>query len=113
GFGFAKALGYQFLNRDDVPVQKWTDLESLQRIVMSGYMPFIRTVVGVDVQNPLLGPNGASRIYGPQKGLHEEDMAKAEACLKRLADVVEQMNRDKFAYHAGAGAAGGLGFGLE
>lgn len=130
GFGFARALGYQFLNGDGAPIRKWTDLESLQRIIMSGDMPFIETIVGVDVQNPLLGPNGTSRIYGPQKGLREEDMPKAEACLQRLADVVQELNqravgpvvrwmgktvsnRYNFAEHAGAGAAGGLGFGLE
>jgi glycerate 2-kinase len=128
GFGFAKALGYQFLNSASVPIQKWTSLESLDRIVMSGTMPFIETIVGVDVQNPLLGPNGASRIYGPQKGLREEDMAKAEACLNRMADVVHEINQRppvvkwmgkvvsksfNFAERPGAGAAGGLGFGLE
>jgi glycerate 2-kinase len=113
GFGFAKALGYQFLNSAGVPIQKWTSLDSLERIVMSGSVPFIETIVGVDVQNPLLGPNGASRIYGPQKGLREEDMAKAEACLQRMADVVTQTNDDDFASTPGAGAAGGLGFGLE
>ena len=113
GFGFAKALGYQFLNKNSVPIQKWTDLESLERIVMSGEMPFIETIVGVDVQNPLLGSNGASRIYGPQKGLREEDMPKAEESLQRLADVVQKQNPSNFAGHPGAGAAGGLGFGLE
>ncbi|HUS35104.1 MAG TPA: glycerate kinase [Verrucomicrobiae bacterium] len=113
GFGFAKALGYQFLNRDRVPIQKWTQLESLERVAMSGEIPIIETIVGVDVQNPLLGRNGASRIYGPQKGIREEDMGKAEACLQRLADVIQKQNPSNFADHPGAGAAGGLGFGLE
>jgi glycerate 2-kinase len=113
GFGFAKALGYQFLNGKDVPIQKWTELESLERVFLSGEIPFVETIVGVDVQNPLLGQNGASRIYGPQKGLREEDMAKAEACLGRLAEVVQKETRSNFAEHPGAGAAGGLGFGLE
>jgi glycerate kinase len=129
GFGFAKALGYQFLDSRNVPIQKWTELENLHRIVMSADLPFVETIVGVDVQNPLLGPHGTSRIYGPQKGLREEDMAKAEACLGRMAEVVRQMNQrapDKikwlgqsgskpqdFADNPGAGAAGGLGFGLQ
>jgi glycerate 2-kinase len=113
GFGFAKALGYQFLNRDGVPIQKWTQLESLERVAMSGEIPIIETIVGVDVQNPLLGRNGATRIYGPQKGIREEDMGKAEACLQRLADVIQKQNPSNFADHPGAGAAGGLGFGLE
>lgn len=130
GFGFAKALGYQFLDGNEVPIQKWTKLDSLERIQMSAQMPFIETIVGVDVQNPLLGPNGASRIYGPQKGLREQDMEKAEACLGRMAEIVHEMNEavlqqfaknmgltgakhSNFANNAGAGAAGGLGFGLQ
>jgi glycerate kinase len=64
--------------------------------------------IACDVQKPLLGANGASRIYGPQKGLREEDMAKAEACLKRLADLVGL----GIAEIPGTGAAGGLGFGV-
>jgi glycerate kinase len=130
GFAFAKALGYQFLNSDDVPIQKWTNLDSLERIHMTAELPLIETIVGVDVQNPLLGPNGASRVYGPQKGLREEDMEKAEACLGRMAEIVHAMNetalqqiarnmgltgarRSDFANNPGAGAAGGLGFGLQ
>ena len=130
GFGFAKALGYQFLDSNDVPVQKWTDLDTLERIHMSAQMPFIETIVAVDVQNPLLGPDGASRIYGPQKGLREEDMEKAESCLGKMAEVVHGLNEialqrfakslgltgakhSDFANNPGAGAAGGLGFGLQ
>jgi glycerate kinase len=129
GFGFARALGYQFLDQKDVPIQKWADLERLERIVMSAHLLPIETIVAVDVQNPLLGPNGASRIYGPQKGLREGDMAKAEACLARLASVWRSLNeraaartsnwspaiaQDFYDYASvpGTGAAGGLGFGL-
>jgi len=66
----------------------------------------------VDVQNPLLGRRGASRIYGPQKGLRPTDFARAERCLGRLARVVRQQFGRDFAKVPGAGAAGGLGFGL-
>jgi len=66
----------------------------------------------VDVQNPLLGRHGASRIYGPQKGLRPTDFARAERCLGRLARVVRQQFGRDFAKEPGAGAAGGLGFGL-
>ena len=70
-------------------------------------------VIAVDVQNPLLGPNGASRIYGPQKGLRPEDFALAERCLERLAMTVTQDLRLDCAAEPGTGAAGGLGFGLR
>ena len=59
-----------------------------------------------------LGARGATRVYGPQKGLREQDFALAERCLGRMAQVVRrELGRD-FAREPGAGAAGGLGFGL-
>src|SRR5204863_10122750 len=58
----------------------------------------------------LLGPRGASRVYGPQKGLTE--FGPAEQALSRLAEVVKKTFRYDFAVQRGAGAAGGLGFGL-
>src|SRR5204863_1835533 len=73
---------------------------------------FKELAVAVDVQNPLLGPRGATRVYGPQKGLRRNDFALAERCLRRLARTYKnQFGRD-FAREPGAGAAGGLGFGL-
>jgi glycerate kinase len=68
--------------------------------------------VAVDVRNPLIGPKGASRIYGPQKGLEPSDFAFADGCLDNLARVwAKQFGRD-LKREPGAGAAGGLGFGL-
>jgi glycerate kinase len=69
--------------------------------------------VAVDVQNPLLGSSGASRIYGPQKGLRPEDLVHAENCLGRLAEVVKSDLHMDAATEPGTGAAGGLGFGLR
>jgi glycerate kinase len=74
---------------------------------------FAELTVAVDVRNPLLGPKGATRVYGPQKGLREDDFVRAETCLKRLAVVVaDHLGRD-ISKEPGAGAAGGLGFGLK
>lgn len=71
----------------------------------------VRTVTG-DVRNRLLGAQGCTRVYGPQKGLRAGDFPRAEAGLRRLAEVVRgAMGRD-VAAEAGSGAAGGLGFGL-
>jgi glycerate kinase len=66
-------------------------------------------IVAVDVQNPLLGIRGATRVYGPQKGLRPEEFAVAERNLRKL--LVGQRSKNA-ATQPGAGAAGGLGFGL-
>jgi glycerate kinase len=66
----------------------------------------------VDVQNPLLGVSGATRVYGPQKGLRAQDFELAEKCLARLARVWKRDFGKDLSRVPGAGAAGGLGFGL-
>ena len=68
--------------------------------------------VASDVQNHLLGINGATRVYGPQKGMRPEDFAKADDCLGRLVKVAAETLGSDFSVTPGAGAAGGLGFGL-
>jgi glycerate kinase len=73
----------------------------------------LRLLVAVDVSNPLLGPSGCSRIYGPQKGLRREDFNLAEKSLARMAEILEQQHGISGAEVPGAGAAGGLGFGLQ
>lgn len=113
GFGLARALGWRFFNRADVEIVSWIELCSLHRIQPpSGRLPKRLITVAVDVQNPLLGPRGATRIYGPQKGIRSQDIIPAERCLRRLAQVMQQNSGLDFARKPGAGAAGGLGFGL-
>jgi len=65
-----------------------------------------------DVRIPLLGPNGASRTYGPQKGATSEMVETLERDLARFADIVARDLHCDFRATPGAGAAGGLGFGL-
>jgi glycerate kinase len=70
----------------------------------------------VDVRNPLLGRRGATRVYGPQKGIRPEDVKPAEAAHRRLVEVLREQGRGGEAgiqRWPGAGAAGGLGFGLS
>jgi glycerate kinase len=113
GFGMAKALGFRFLG-PNAEIQRWTQLPELIRITPPNDPPkFSSVTVACDVQNPLLGPEGASRIYGPQKGLRPEDMPAAEASLRRLAEVAARDLGRSAPDDPGAGAAGGLGFGLK
>lgn len=65
--------------------------------------------VACDVDNPLYGPHGAARVFGPQKGASPEQVERLDRALERLAKL---MGKDDLAQVPGAGAAGGLGFGL-
>lgn len=112
GFGMARALGWRFLDRHGRELTHWTELSALQRLQPPESRLRSRVIVGVDVDNPLLGRRGATRVYGPQKGLRPEDFARAEQALKRLATIVHRESGRDFASLPGAGAAGGLGFGL-
>ena len=114
GFGLAKSLGWQFLDGKGSAIEAWTQLAGLALVVAPKNAPGARdVVVAVDVDNPLLGERGASRVYGPQKGLREVDFPLAESCLERLAKVAKTHFGQDFSAEPGAGAAGGLGFGLR
>jgi len=116
GAGMATALGARFLdeNGEDLP-HGAIYLNNLEDMDLSGLDPRIRetaVVVASDVTNPLLGELGASRIYGPQKGASEYDVRLLETALARLSEVTSRYIFAGYESKPGAGAAGGLGFGL-
>ena len=74
--------------------------------------PELKIIAAVDVKNPLLEENGATRVFGPQKGATKDDIDILERSLTRLADVVAKEFGIDYRNEPGAGAAGGLGFGL-
>ena len=74
--------------------------------------PQLKIIAAVDVRNPLLGENGATRVFGPQKGAGKDELKILEEALTRLADVVAEEFGFDYRDKPGAGAAGGLGFGL-
>lgn len=112
GAGMAQALGFRLLDsagRDLPP--GGAALARLHRIDGSAVDPGWRQVdvqVAVDVTNRLTGPEGASAIYGPQKGATPEMVRELDAALSRFAEVVGRDVADL----PGAGAAGGAGAGL-
>jgi glycerate 2-kinase len=114
GFGLARSLGWSFWDGSGTELRAWTELDQLARVVAPlQRLAFDELTIAVDVANPLLGANGASRVYGPQKGLGDADILKAEACLRRLAQVIDARTGEDLSLDAGSGAAGGLGFGLR
>jgi glycerate 2-kinase len=112
GFGMARELGWGFFDEGGAELERWTELNELNSISKPPPRIFDELIVAVDVQNPLLGPEGCTRVYGPQKGLKPDDFLPAERCLERLAAVFKCQADLDFANTPGAGAAGGLGFGL-
>jgi glycerate kinase len=113
GFGLARGLGWDFCEATEKPIEKWIQLDRLHHWFAPEDRPRMPVTVAVDVDNPLLGPSGCSRVYGPQKGLRAEQAPLAEAGLRRLAEVAAQECGMDIAAEPGAGAAGGLGFGLK
>ncbi|MSU60134.1 MAG: glycerate kinase [Pedosphaera sp.] len=113
GFGLARALGWNFFGGTGMEISRWTELDKLAEVRRPRRRLAVRIVVAVDVENKLLGVRGATRVYGPQKGMRPVDFAHAERCLRRLATVVKSRHGPDLATERGAGAAGGLGFGLR
>jgi glycerate kinase len=110
GFGMARALGFRFVGEYDI--DKPLGLVGLQRVEKPEKLELPRITGAVDVKSPLLGENGATRIFGPQKGAALEQLDKLERALTRLADVAAEQFRFDYRNEPGSGAAGGLGFGL-
>lgn len=113
GFGMARALGFRFLNNESLELSgPVSDLLELDRILGPSDLALPVLIAAADVKNPLLGARGATRTFGPQKGVAPDELDLFEAALARLADVVVRDMGCDFREAHGAGAAGGLGFGL-
>ena len=113
GTGMAQALGFQFLDKTGAEVaQIPSDLMKVEKIVPPD-IPFkVSISVACDVSNTLLGPSGATRVYGPQKGVSPDSFSAHEDRLSHLADLVRQDLGTDYRDTPGSGAAGGLGYGL-
>jgi glycerate kinase len=119
GTGMAAALGVRFLDAKGRELPPGgAALARLASIDMSGLDPRVaktRFEAACDVTNPLCGALGASAIYGPQKGASKKDVKALDAALLHFAEAAKATKgiaRRSDPKAAGAGAAGGLGFGL-
>ena len=117
GIGAMSALGVKFLDQLGEEVKPIG--ESLIQIIdidITGIHPLISKAeftIMCDVNNPLLGPNGATYVYGPQKGADEKILEQLEEGMKNYANVIEKKFHRNIANEPGAGAAGGLGAALQ
>jgi glycerate 2-kinase len=113
GFGMARALGFRFdCGRKHEQEQEVSQLLHLAKITKPKGLALPKIIAAVDVQNSLLGENGATRVFGPQKGAGKDKIDILERALTKFADVVANEFGFDYRDKPGAGAAGGLGFGL-
>ena len=117
GTGILKALGVNFFNAegnelDDLPAS----LPLLAEIDMTGLDKRIvntEIIILCDVENPLLGPNGAAAVFGPQKGASAKDVELLETGLRKLRDVVLNKTGKDMCVIKHGGAAGGVAASLH
>ena len=116
GAGMAEALGVRLLDMNGKQISHGGgNLGQLASIDVTGLHPAIaetETVVACDVNNPLTGPDGASHVYGPQKGATPEMIEILDGHLAHFDSVLTRTLGQSFNDIPGAGAAGGLGAGL-
>ncbi len=116
GAGMASALGVRFLDNEGRELRPGgAALGRLARIDVSALDAGVRAcrfTAATDVTNPLCGPDGASLVYGPQKGASPAAAALLDAALRRYGEVIERDLAVPVLAATGAGAAGGLGAGL-
>lgn len=126
GLGMLQALGATFLDQNgkqvtplkQVPAQAFSVPDTLTRIAradcstLDSRLKETEILIASDVQSPLCGPQGASFVFGPQKGATPEQVQLLDQALASFAEKVERHLGRSYQHLPGAGAAGGLGFAL-
>lgn len=116
GAGMAQALGYQLPDRNGRQSSfggaGLSDIETIDKSQADPRIGESRFTVACDVDNPLCGENGASNIFGPQKGATTEMIGILDKNLSHFADIIEKDLGIQVKDIPGAGAAGGLGAGM-
>lgn len=117
GMGALQALRAEFHGESGEPIIErggaalnrvaYANVTGCERLVKD-----VQVTIVTDVTNPLLGPQGAARIFAPQKGASAEEVELLEHGLERFADVMEATTRRHWRDLKGAGAAGGTAYGL-
>ena len=116
GAGMAQAVGISLKDEFGKEIPRGgAALSKLHSIDTAGMDPRIKQsefMVACDVNNPLTGPEGASAVYGPQKGATPEMITQLDEALKNFAETILRDLGEKVEHISGAGAAGGLGAGM-
>lgn len=117
GVGMLMALGYDFLDAQGQPIALGAQgLKDLDHIETSHVLPALQECsfkIACDVTNPLCGAQGASAIYGPQKGATSAQVLEMDGWLAHYAKCAQALDDTIDATYPGTGAAGGLGFAFK
>lgn len=113
GVGMAAALGYRFLDAAGQELEPYAfNIGRIRRVCSPESLPGIKVTVACDVDNPLCGDRGASRVFGPQKGLSGDDIPRLDGDIHAFGELLEKEFSISLLEVPGAGAAGGLGAAL-
>lgn len=114
GAGMLMALGVEILDRHGRPIALGArGLADAAHLDLGGLHPGLGTAtvtLAADVDSPLCGPFGAAAVYGPQKGILDDQIEEVDGNLSKWADLVEEAVGADYRDARGAGAAGGVGF---
>ena len=112
GTGAAAALGWKFLDKEGKEIVPCGgELLRISKIIPPPQRSQVAMEVLCDVDNPLCGEHGASRVYAPQKGANQEMVEQLEAGLAHIAELIEKQLGCDIKNIPGTGAAGGLSAG--
>jgi glycerate kinase len=114
GAGMVQALGARLLDASghDLPPggAALVDLARIDLAVLRATIGSVKIIIASDVDNPLLGPNGAAAVFGPQKGAGPQEVETLERGLRQWSQLVSEATGRKDTERPGAGAAGGTGY---
>ena len=113
GQGMLRALGMKFIAKDGKKILNDVfQFKEINKIDLSNFDSRISEsafMIACDVENPLIGSNGATSVFGPQKGVVQHDINRFDQNLNHYISVVESQQNVEVRHRAGAGAAGGIG----
>ena len=119
GLGAMQALGVEFFDSEGIEISHPLRAADLSQIASVNNEKFLRRFKSLeihavcDVDSPLLGPKGATAVFGPQKGIREDDLCRLEKNIHKAADLLTAYLGWDCRNEAGAGAAGGMGAALK
>jgi glycerate kinase len=116
GLGMLQALGARFFDDKGEQVRPvggaLAEIVSVDLTTLDPRLSTVELRIASDVNNPLCGPQGASEVFGPQKGATEDQVRRLDDALARYAELIEQHVHLQLQTLPGAGAAGGVGYAL-